>query len=177
MILGLDIASVVGWAFWRPGMLKPRYGRWKLPLARDDKNETAGRQSLALRNSMRDFHALNSLEGAVVVIEAASLFGRDDRHRAMMALGKANEAETTALELKAVPVFTDHQTLMSWWVGDAHIRSEPGKRASIAAANARGWAPQCDNAADALGLITHYAGYWKIDVPWNAAKAERRAHE
>lgn len=166
--LALDMNLMTGWAYWEPGMPKARMGRWELG---KEVKEEAERGSLRLRNRMREFATLTPLAGATVIIEAAKVFDRDNENRALWFLGVANEAATTALELGGSPRFQDSQTMKSWWFGHGNLRSAEAKRNSIAAARLRGRNPKCDNSADALGHLTCYLGFWKVEgVPWDCTK-------
>lgn len=165
LLMALDLATVCGMALWKPGMPGPRYGRWELPAGVGDEIELV---FLALRRKMHDYAALESFDGGTVVIEAPLLLHhRDSKRQARLLLGLANEAATTARWFGALPRDVDHQTMMAHWVGHGRLGSAEGKKYSMLAAQARGWAPKCHNAADALGLLDYYAYTWKIEVPWN----------
>lgn len=167
LLLALDLATVAGWAYWKPGMDRPRYGRWNLPENVGDELE---RVTMALRRHMRDLHAVESFEHGTVLIEAPIRVKHDKERNLRLLMGLASEAATTALELGASPRDIKHDAMMQWWVGSARLSSADGKAYSMMAAKARGWTPKDHNAADALGLLTHYAGLWKIAVPWDCRR-------
>lgn len=164
MIYALDLATTTGWAFWKPGMPKPRYGRWKLPAKEGDVIEYS---TLALRRKIRDWDVVEPLAGADVLIEAGNIFGRDNQWHAMFLLGLTVEAGTTALELKARPLRLGHGEMMKIWVGHGNLPSDFGKQLSMISARMRGFDPKDNNAADALGHLNFYVHTHDVDVPWD----------
>lgn len=171
ILLALDLSTIAGFAYWRPGMERPRYGRWELPANVGDETE---RVTLALRRKMRDYHAIESFEAGTVIIERAIKKPTDKLHTLEILLGLAMEASTTARDLGAVPRVIDNGDMVKHWTG---ARDFPGKTAderrktrkaySMKAAAAKGWKPADHNAADALGLLDYYVHLWKVAVPWD----------
>ena len=178
-VLALDLATVSGFAFWRPGMARPRYGCIELPKKLQD--HELHRERASLRRWMTDWDKLEPLKGGYVVIEAAWVrFGdpdavdpedrrRDSLRQVEHLFGLATEAATTAHMLRAEPRDTNHAKMMKAWTGRGDYKREPGKEASILAACALGWDTDDHNEADALGLLYHFTQLHRFDVPWRDA--------
>lgn len=173
ILLALDLSTVTGFAYWKPGMKGPKYGRWLLPANVGDETELV---TLALRRKLHDYHALESFADGTVVSERAIKKPTDTLHTLEILLGLVMEASTTARWLGAVPRVIDNGDMIAHWTGSRHfegktseIRREIRKAMSVLAARARGWSPSDHNAADALGLLNYYADFWNVDVPWDTA--------
>lgn len=170
ILLALDLATTTGFAYWRPGLAGPKYGRWALPANVGDETE---RVTLALRRKMHDYHALETFQDGTVIIERAIKKPTDTMHTLEILLGLVCEASTTARWLGAVPRTIDNGDMVQHWTGARHFdgknaeeRRAARKAYSMKAAFALGFKPKDDNAADALGLMTYYAHIWNIPVPW-----------
>lgn len=171
ILLALDLSTITGFAYWKPGMVGPRYGRWPLPEKVGEETELV---TLALRRKLHDYHALESFQDGTVVIER-NIKKRTDKLRTLEILtGLVMEASTTARWLGAVPRVIDNGDMVKHWTGQRYYEAETSqkrrdirKEYSMKAAFAKGWKPKDDNAADALGLLDYYAHTWKMDVPWD----------
>lgn len=177
-----DLASRrTGYAWWKLGMARPRWGHIDFPQVGDQ----IGRLMRAYREWF--FAKAGTIKPTFVVMEACALFnsakggGRtDDKNKARKLLGLANECETNALIYGAQVSETTHNELMTHWVGTCRIHSQDGKLASIARAQAMGWEPAmidgkpCDDEADALGILNHFAFLHDLPVPWDCSPAPKR---
>jgi len=164
ILLALDLATTTGFSYWKPGMARPKYGVWNLPENVKDETELV---TLALRRKLHDYHALESFQDGTIIIERNIKKPTDKLRTIEILTGLVMEAATTARFFGAVPRVVDNGDMVKWWCGDRHLQREDRKKYSLMAAQSRGWKPSTHDAADALGLLTYYAGYWNVEVPWD----------
>lgn len=175
ILLALDLATTTGFAYFREGMAGPKYGRWEMPKNVGEETEMV---TLALRRKLHDYHAIESFQDGTLILERAIKKPTDTMHTLEILLGMVCEASTTARWLGAVPRTIDNGDMVQHWTGQRHFegktseqRREKRKAYSIYSARRRGFKPKCDNAADALGLLSYYAHIWDVPVPWDASPA------
>lgn len=189
-ILGLDLAQDSGYAFWRPGWPKPRYGLIKLPRLKAIGDELY-RGHLALRVALEQLHAKYDLTGCGVAIEAGWIrYGdqnasevearrRDTERTILWLFGLATEAATTTHKLGADPRYFTRSQVLAHFCGTANlpkVRDPKGnlvsgsKYYSMLAAQAQGWKPETHDVADALGLVCTAAAMWNVQTPWRNTK-------
>ena len=171
--VALDIATNCGWAAWNPGWDKPIYGAWTLP---GDAGEV-GRAAVALHHKLADLHAMEPItrlyfEGG---IPTNGLSGNTNMTTIYKLAGLAAHAESFAYAVSARCRNVPQGTWRKHFIGKGSgFKTSQFKAMSIARCREYGWAPQCDNAADALGVL-EYAIYLSDEIPpWRDATVLRR---
>lgn len=161
-LLALDLATVTGWAFWRPGA-DVRSGVCKLPRTGED----VGRFLCAFEDWLKPFLELE--RPARVVFEAPILTaGKTDINTARKLMSLAAFTEVVCRRSGIRQYFeVNNATVRKHFVGVGRARDRRTlKDLTLDACRARGWDPRDDNAADALAVLDYAAATLGLDVPW-----------
>jgi Holliday junction resolvasome RuvABC endonuclease subunit len=160
-ILTLDLSTKTGWARWRPG--EPvRHGVHRLPSTGPD----VGRFLVAFDDWFRPFLRLE--DPAWVVFEAPILTAgmtNIDTARKLMSMAAFVEVICRRADVAYREVNNASVRKHFCGTGRARDRKELKQRMMDACA-VRGWQPQDDNAADALGVLDYSAEKLRLPVPW-----------
>ena len=163
-LLTLDLATWTGFAFWRPGMDRPRSGEIRLPKTGSD----IGTFLWKLKAWLLPFMQME--RPGVVIYEAP-----------VLQMGKTTPE--TVIKLMCLAGFTEYlckeagvKTCLS--VNNAQVRKhftgrgngprEIMKEGVVLACERMGWPVDGDNEADALGILHYAAHCLKINVPWDS---------
>lgn len=175
-ILTLDLATVLGWAFWKPGLAAPLHGAHTLPRTGDN----VGKFAAAYRDWLDA--TLDKLPPDSLVVFESPWIG-DNTHQA------------TARKLDGLSVITElrcfdygirsfeanNGAVKSHFIGRLFIRGERKteqqravlsaelKRMIVTECVDRGWMPHDDNEADALSILDFAAMRLALEqvVPWD----------
>lgn len=177
-VIALDIATRTGWAVYRPSDLAPT---WGAKLFRPAFKGDYGGPALRLLRFVRSMIAEH--DARYVVFESPIMVpGRDTLHVARMLYGLALAAEMAALtEITRSGKIVDHREFGRGEVLKSVLGAKPKgrpaqKAAVIRACQMRGWdVGSDDDAADALALLEHALGTWRVTVPWAHTELEAAA--
>lgn len=162
-ILSLDLAGRTGWAFWEPGRNAPASGVYRLPLTGPD----VGRYLSAYRDWL--FETMVRFIPETVVFEAPWIGNNTSQDTARKLMGLACVTEMVCYRRDPRPrcFEANNATVRKWWLGKGRGDRKELKRLSIEACRLRGWTPEDDNEADALGLLAFACHRRQLDVPWD----------
>lgn len=191
--VALDLSkSSTGFAAWRPGWDKPRYGHWVL----GSEYTSRGGVFAKLHQHMSDLHrVVCPIEFLFIEepISPAQLQGGTTLNTIRIAVGLAAHAESFAHAMGCRRI--QEINVSSWrpdFIGkihndDAKGRARRAKKAGDHRASARdelkaltmarcvqlGMAPRKNDEADAIGILTYALGLGGIQVPWLADEVLR----
>ena len=150
MVLALDLATVTGWALGRPGDDKPRSGtvrfaskgasqdaiaagalRWLIAFTKDNPFD-----QLVIEQEVRKKESWKSSTDA------------DDITRGLIFLARAVAFERGVYR----PTFAPVNTVRKFFLGDGSLERDIAKSRTVERCRLLGWAPEDDNAADALAI-------------------------
>ncbi len=165
-ILALDLASRTGYAWWKPGMEKPKAGVYDLP-----SEVNRGAWFKDLYEWAREFAGAI---GATDIAFESPLIGFGDQNKNMMLITAAGLMEMVGHEISASTKPIANNSMFAHWVGPVHEEDRKGKdwrkNYSLLAAQRHGWMVKDHNIADALGVLNYRT--WQLDIktPWDNKK-------
>lgn len=183
-VLALDLATVSGWALWKPGLSKPRANWIKMPDLSDPKNMGPwGKEFLEW------FDGFAGLEGVTDVVIEAPIIAQHREHGAEPCPtcghvpSNLNMKSTQKLislvsfaQLAAAIAGAQSTTIARSTVCKHFAGSGKGKRADLKTAcylrcTQKGWNVTSQDMADALATLDWYCHDRKIEVPWDCRPA------
>ncbi len=182
--LALDISTRTGWAFWKPGLPKPRHGVFEVP--KPKRLTMMGVQADEIYTDYRStsgafyrhFEAFCKLEGVQrIVFEAPILINHGGRNQtgiqvAQVQFGLVMLTWLLADQLGIACNGERHGTMMKHWVGHGGLRRDEGKLQSVERVKRLGWKSVDDNDADALGLLFLHLHTIGADTPFDTSPAK-----
>lgn len=169
MIVGLDIATSTGCAFWREGTAAPSLMTVQLP---SDPGEV-GRPCEKLRRNLADLHAVERITH--LFFEATILPGKTTPQTVYKLCALAGMAEWFAHRIGAQCRQVEQQRWRKHFIGKGTGPSAELKRLAMEAARLRGWNPANDHEADAVGVLDYGLACFSIQPPWRDAHLMRVA--
>lgn len=173
MFVALDIATNCGWAAWQEGWAAPIYGAWKLPGEAGE----VGRAAMALHQHLADLHAMDPIERLYFEggIPTNHLAGRTGMTTIYKLAGLAAHAESFAYAVNARCRNIPQGSWKKYFIGKGSgFTTKTSKAMSLARCREIGWAPQCGDSADALGVLDYAIYLSEIVPPWRDATVLRR---
>lgn len=161
-LLTLDLATVTGWAVWRPDGNHPgvQSGTERLPKTGDD----VGRFLCAYADWLMPFVELE--RPGRVVFEAPWIGPQTSQDVARKLLGLACMTEAVC-HWQGIPAWeVNNASVRKHFIGKGRGDRRELKRLTMAACRERGWQPEDDNEADALAVMDYAAHCLRLDVPW-----------
>lgn len=159
--LALDLSSRTGWAHWHPWMSRPEFG--VLPLARRDKGNV-GPDMEKLRAFLSERHKAFPIK--IVFYEGPIKLPTDTLPWLRFIYAIAGQVDWWAhkinIQCREVAIDDWRMHFLGFKKGGRELL----KAAAMDACNRRGWKPQNDDEAEALGVLDYGLACWKIDVPW-----------
>lgn len=168
-IVGLDLATVTGLAFWSTGMERPRSLRLQMPSG----EEWNGRAFRKLYESLWSVHQIVGEDYPIHKIYFEQpinthMVKNTGAQAIRRAVGWATVCEMFAdvigVPCLEVPISSWRQNFFK--AGRGIPRAE-AKRAAMARCRELGWYPEDDNCADALGILNYALTVCEgVTVPW-----------
>lgn len=187
MYLGLDLSKTsTGWAVWNGEAAAPRFGHWRL----GSEYTSDGMVFAALHQNMAGLYTVMPFQFifAEEAINPANLAGNTNLHTLRLASGLAAHVHSFAHAYSCRQVLEFN--VSAWrppFIGrmnsdaarkaarDAKKAGDPRasarkdlKALTVARCRQLGFAPRCDDEADAIGILTHGCLARGVTPPWCA---------
>lgn len=169
----LDIATNCGFAQWEEGWAKPIYGSWRLPGEAGE----VGRACVALHRNLSDLHDMAPIDRLYFEggLPSNGLAGKTNATTLYKLAALAGHAESFAYAINARCRNVPQASWRRHFIGKGSgFKTKDFKALAIQRCHEYGWAPQCDNAGDALGGLDYSIHLSEIVPPWRDANVLRR---
>lgn len=160
-LLALDLATVSGFAFWRPGMERPLSGTLRMPKTGED-----------VGWFVEDYHGklcdlLTVHQPELIIFEAPLLRATTSIDTARKLMGLALMTEFVCRQRRLKYREANNASIRKHFIGCGRGDRKTLKAMTIKACQDRGWRPVDDNEADALALADYACHVLKVPVPWS----------
>lgn len=175
-ILALDCATICGWAFWKPGMEKPRAGTVRMP-----DTESMGVFGKAFLDWCVPFANLEGVTHIVIEAPIVVLHQRRDAGGEKIGgvrvnlnvirrtLSLVSFAELAAVQIGATCSESVRSTVVKHFTGRGDGSREEMKGRCLVMCQKTGWNVKSEDAADALATLDHYCWNERLKTPWDCA--------
>lgn len=173
-VLALDIATRTGFAFWKPGELRPLSGVKQMPETGEDVGRMLdvywGWLDCLLGKHWPDVVCLEApivgSDRVKVVNEKIVRTKRANIWTEVKLHSMCGVTEVLCLRAGAKYYRAHHSSVLAHFVGNGRLGRAKGKAAVLERCQRLGWEAIDDNAADALAVLDYSLHKLNIVVPW-----------